>query len=104
MSLPFIGKLKYIPTAVICDTLFLFMGFSGLQGNELFERIKLAFTEEALYPRMHFSKEEVPRRSMHMFTFYQLLTVVVLFCITKSPIAVAFPVFLVASIPLRLNL
>jgi len=104
ISLPFIGKLRYIPTAVICDALFLYMGLSGLPGNQLFERIKLVFTEEELYPPLHFTKTEVPRKQMHVFTLFQLLTVCVLFGVTRSPIAVAFPVFLVLSIPLRMSL
>jgi len=104
LSLPFIDKLRYVPTAVICDALFLYMGLSGLPGNQLFERIKLVFTEEELYPPLHFTKTEVPRKQMHVFTFFQLLTVCVLFGVTRSPIAVAFPVFLVLSIPLRMSL
>jgi len=104
ICLPIIGELRYIPTSVICDALFLYMGLSGLPGNQLFERVKLAFTEEALYPPLHFSKEEVPRKQMHVFTLAQLCMVVVLFVVSRSPIALAFPVFLVLSIPLRMNL
>jgi len=104
ICLPFIGELRIIPTAVICDALFLFMGLSGLPGNQLFERIKLIFTEEALYPDLHFTKDDVPRKQMHVFTLFQLITVCVLFAVTRSPIAVAFPVFLVLSIPLRMSL
>lgn len=104
ICLPIIGELRYIPTSVICDALFLYMGLSGLPGNQLFERVKLAFTEEALYPPLHFSKEEVPRKQMHVFTLAQLCMVVVLFVVSRSPIALAFPVFLVMSIPLRMNL
>mmetsp|Transcript_51933 Transcript_51933/g.111027 ORF Transcript_51933/g.111027 Transcript_51933/m.111027 type:complete len:544 (-) Transcript_51933:84-1715(-) len=104
IALPLIDKLKYIPTAVICDALFLYMGLSGLPGNQLFERIKLVFTEESLYPPLHFSKAEVPRMQMHLFTLVQLCTVGVLFGVSRSPIAVAFPVFLVASIPIRMSL
>jgi hypothetical protein len=104
ICLPLIGELKYIPTSVICDALFLYMGLSGLPGNQLFERAKLVFTEEALYPPLHFSKEEVPRKQMHVFTLAQAFMVVVLFVVARSPIALAFPVFLVLSIPLRMNL
>jgi hypothetical protein len=102
--LPVISKLKYIPTAIICDGLFLYMGLSGLPGNQLFERIKLLFTEETLYPPLYFTKDEVPRKQMHVFTLFQTLCVGVLFGVSRSPIAVAFPVFLVSSIPLRMYL
>lgn len=102
--LPIIGKFQYVPTAVICDGLFLFMGISGLSGNQLFERLKLMITDPDLYPELPFSEEEVPRKQMHVFTLFQLMVVVVLFAVAKSPIALAFPVFLVSSIPLRASI
>jgi hypothetical protein len=102
--LPMIGDLKKIPTAVICDGLFLVMGISGLPGNELFERVKLLFTEPALYPPMHFSFEQVPISRMHVFTLFQLSFVAILYVVARSPIALAFPVFLITSIPARMLL
>jgi len=102
--MPVIEKFRYIPTAVICDGLFLFMGVSGLPGNGLFERVKLLFTDSLLYPDLPFTKEEVPRKVMHFFTFVQAGVVCTLFAVAKSPIALAFPVFLISSIPLRMFL
>merc|ERR1712048_200219 len=102
--LPVIDKLAYIPTAVICDGLFLYMGITGLWGNQFFERLKLLFTDPALYPELHFSYDELPKSRMHVFTIAQLIVVAVLFAVAKSPIAVAFPVFLVSSIPFRMFL
>jgi len=102
--LPEIGVLENIPTCVICDGLFLFMGLSGLPGNQFWERLKLIFTEEALYPELTFTKKEVPRTQMHVFTVLQFFFVAVLFGVARSPIAIAFPVFLVASIPFRMLL
>lgn len=104
ICLPLIGQLEKIPTCVICDGLFLFMGLSGLPGNQLFERIKLVFTEETLYPTLAYTETEVPRRRMHVFTLLQFFFVAVLFGVARSPIALAFPVFLVASIPFRMLL
>jgi len=103
-TLPMIGSLSIIPTAVVCDALFLFMGLSGLPGNELFERLKLMFTEESLYPQLKWTREEVPRSRMHVFTFIQFCFVGLLFGVSRSPIALAFPVFLVMSIPTRMFL
>jgi len=102
--LPIIGDLSKVPTAVVCDGLFLVMGISGLPGNELFERLKLVFTEAALYPTMHFSPEEVPRSQMHFYTLFQFSFVAILFAVSRSPIALAFPLFLVSSIPARMLL
>jgi sodium borate transporter 11 len=99
-----IGDLKKIPTAVICDGLFLVMGISGLPGNELFERVKLLFIEQSLYPPMHFSFKQVPISRMHVFTLFQLSFVGILYGVARSPIALAFPVFLLASIPARMFL
>mmetsp|Transcript_23960 Transcript_23960/g.43413 ORF Transcript_23960/g.43413 Transcript_23960/m.43413 type:complete len:548 (-) Transcript_23960:117-1760(-) len=104
VTLPTIGSLSIIPTSVICDALFLFMGLSGLPGNELFERLKLLFTEESLYPPMKWSVDEVPRSRMHVFTIIQFCFVGLLFGVSRSPIALAFPVFLVLSIPTRMLL
>merc|ERR1712014_264616 len=70
-------------------------------GNQLFERLKLLITDPALYPEMPFSTDEVPRAQMHFFTIVQFMVVGVLFAVAKSPIALAFPIFLVSSIPLR---
>lgn len=36
--------------------------YFGIPGNQLFERIKLVFTEEALYPTLAYTKAEVPSR------------------------------------------
>eukprot|EP00931_Biecheleriopsis_adriatica_P091967 TRINITY_DN6580_c0_g1_i2.p1 TRINITY_DN6580_c0_g1~~TRINITY_DN6580_c0_g1_i2.p1 ORF type:complete len:562 (+),score=89.52 TRINITY_DN6580_c0_g1_i2:22-1707(+) len=103
-ALPKIEELKLIPTAVICDALFLFMGLSGLPGNELFERLKLIFTEQSLYPPMKWTKDDVPISRMHVFTLIQFSFVGILFGVSRSPIALAFPVFLVSSIPVRMFL
>lgn len=104
ICLPLINELKRIPTAVVCDALFLFMGITGLPGNELFERLKMMITEPALYPKMHFTEKEVPRSRMHFFTIFQLFFVIMLYAVANSPIALAFPVFLVSSIPGRMLL
>mmetsp|Transcript_16877 Transcript_16877/g.31421 ORF Transcript_16877/g.31421 Transcript_16877/m.31421 type:complete len:558 (-) Transcript_16877:27-1700(-) len=104
ICLPVIGELSYIPTAVVCDALFLFMGITGLPGNELFERLKLLITEPALYPTMHFTEQDVPRSRMHFFTIFQFSFVAILYAVARSPIALAFPIFLVSSIPARMFL
>jgi len=104
VALPIIGSLSQVPTSVACDALFLFMGLSGLPGNELFERLKLIITEESLYPPLKWTSEEVSRSRMHVFTIIQFCFVGLLFGVSRSPIALAFPVFLVMSIPTRMLL
>jgi hypothetical protein len=102
ICLPVIWELRVMPTSVISDALFLFMGLTGLPGNDLFERLKLLFTERSLYPSLPYSEKEVPRSSMHIFTIVQVLFAGVLYAVSRSPIAVAFPVFLVLTIPVKL--
>lgn len=92
--------LATIPTAVVCDGLFLFMGLSGLPGNELWERLKMVFMQKDLRPQLHFSEEEVPWTQVHTFTLFQLGCVGMLYGVSKSPIALLFPVFLIATIPI----
>jgi hypothetical protein len=102
ICLPFIWELRIMPTSVISDALFLFMGVTGLPGNDLWERFKLLFTESSLYPPMPFSQGEVPRSKMHIFTMVQILCVAVLYAVSRSAIAVAFPIFLVLTVPVKL--
>merc|ERR1719331_1002270 len=71
------------------------MGVTGLPGNQLFERMKLVFSEPALYPPLPFTRAEVPLFQMHLFTAIQFLGAAVLFIVEESPIALAFPIFLV---------
>jgi hypothetical protein len=101
ICLPLIWELRIMPTSVISDALFLFMGATGLPGNDLWERFKLMFTESSLYPPLHFSQEEVPRSRMHIFTIVQVLCVAVLYAVSRSAIAVAFPIFLVLTVPVK---
>merc|ERR1712070_783235 len=94
-SLSVVGSMTALPFCIICDAMFLFMGVTGLPGNQLFERIKLVFSEPALYPPLPFTRAEVPLFQMHLFTAIQFLGAAVLFIVEESPIALAFPIFLV---------
>mmetsp|Transcript_59737 Transcript_59737/g.142133 ORF Transcript_59737/g.142133 Transcript_59737/m.142133 type:complete len:591 (-) Transcript_59737:151-1923(-) len=100
--LPIVWELRKVPTAVINDALFLFMGLSGLPGNQLWERFKMLFMEEKLMPPMPFSRKEVPLSRMHAFTLIQFGCMCFLYAVARSPISIAFPVFLVATIPVRM--
>jgi len=103
-SLAVVGSMHVLPYCVICDALFLFMGLTGLPGNQLFERLKLVITQVDLYPPLPFTKEQVPPLKMHLFTLIQFAAAVVLFIVENTPIAVAFPVFLILTIPLRMSI
>jgi hypothetical protein len=94
-SLSIIGSFTALPFCIICDALFLFMGVTGLPGNQLWERILLIFSQPSLYPPLPFTRAEVPLYQMHLFTAVQFLGFAVLFIVEESPIALAFPIFLV---------
>jgi len=99
-SLAMVSSMSVLPYCVICDALFLFMGLTGLPGNQLFERMKLAVTEPKLYPPLPFTRDEVPLMQMHLFTALQFAAAAILFIVEKSAIALAFPIFLILTIPL----
>jgi hypothetical protein len=94
-SLSIIGSFTALPFCIICDALFLFMGVTGLPGNQLWERILLMFSQPSLYPPLPFTRAEVPLYQMHLFTAVQFIGFAVLFIVEESPIALAFPIFLV---------
>merc|ERR1712032_275086 len=96
-----VGAMRVLPHCVMCDALFLFMGLSGLQGNQLFERLKLLVTEESLYPPLPFTKDQVPHLQMHMYTVIQFAAVAVPFILVQTRLALAFPICLLLSIPLH---
>lgn len=99
-SLLVVSFMSMFPYCVICDALFLFMGVTGLPGNQLFERVKLVVTEPALYPPLPFTEHEVPRGQMHLFTAVQFAAATILFIVEESTIALCFPIFLILTIPL----
>lgn len=99
-SLAVVSSMSVLPYCVICDALFLFMGITGLPGNQLFERMKLVVTEPALYPPLPFTQNEVPRLQMHLFTAVQFGSAAILFIVEESKIALGFPIFLILTIPL----
>merc|ERR1711988_621933 len=53
------------------------------------------FSQPSLYPPLPFTRAEVPLYQMHLFTAVQFIGFAVLFIVEESPIALAFPIFLV---------
>ena len=91
--------LQYIPLAVFYG-LFLSMAASGVQGNQFFERVLLFFTQVAHYPPSHVIRR-VPLKIVHGYTAIQLLMLIVLWVVKSTIIGLSFPLFLLATIPLR---
>ena len=80
--------------------LFLFMGVVSMKGNQLFERLSLWAMDSQLYPTTHYIRK-VPNRVIHRFTALQLASLVTLWIVKVSLIAILFPLFIALLIPLR---
>ena len=96
--------LNLIPKSVLYGQ-FLYMGISGMQGNQMFERLGLFsyWEPKNLPPRFDFMKD-VGIKKAHLFTAFQATCLVVLFLTTlTSPghIAIAFPLFAWLTVVIR---
>ncbi|KFP47535.1 Band 3 anion transport protein, partial [Cathartes aura] len=91
--------LKYIPLAVLFG-IFLYMGVTSLFGIQLFDRILLLL----MPPKYHPSEPYVTRVKtwrMHLFTFTQIVVLVVLWVVKSTQASLALPFILILTVPLR---
>uniref|UniRef100_A0A672UR57 Anion exchange protein n=1 Tax=Strigops habroptila TaxID=2489341 RepID=A0A672UR57_STRHB len=91
--------LKYIPLAVLFG-IFLYMGVTSLFGIQLFDRILLLL----MPPKYHPDKPYVTRVKtwrMHLFTFTQIVVLVLLWVVKSTPASLALPFVLILTVPLR---
>merc|ERR1712070_615034 len=86
--------LKYLPKAVLYGV-FLYMGVSSLNGNELFERLGLwAIWDTSKYPHYPYL-QKVSIRRVHGFTALQAVGLAVLYALKSiKEVAVVFPFFI----------
>merc|ERR1712106_313779 len=94
--------LKLVPFAVLFGV-FLYMGVSGMNGVQFFDRLALCFMPVKHHPSISYVKK-VKTWRMVMFTMFQGLGLVILWVVKSSPAALAFPFFVVAMIPYRMFL
>jgi hypothetical protein len=99
LSLFLLPWLTLIPMAVLYG-LFLFMGVVSIKGNQFFERLSFWFMDSALYPSTHFTRR-VPMKVVHQFTLLQLAGLAVLWAVKVSSLAILFPLFIAAGVPIR---
>merc|ERR1712139_144729 len=104
LSLALAGLLKFVPKPVLLGV-FLFMGVSSLNGNELFERIALWFIwDESKYPQYPYVKalqksDDSSMKRIHIFTFLQLVCLGILYALKSiKAVAVVFPFFIAALV------
>ena len=102
LSFVVIPVLKSIPMCVLFG-LFIYTGITGLYENHFWERIKIGFMEPRLHPPTSYVRH-VPLSRVHAFTCVQIACVGVLWGIRSSPIALTFPIFILALMPLRVLL
>jgi hypothetical protein len=101
-SLALLSWIEQIPMAVLFG-LFLYMGFSTLGGNQLFERVTLWVTDPRLYPQNHYTRS-VAHWRMHLFTLVQVVALALLWVLKASAIGILFPILIALLVPLRLLL
>lgn len=94
--------LKLVPFAVLFGV-FLYMGISSMNGIQLFDRISLLFTPVKHHPSVSYVRR-VKTWRMHMYTIVQIAGLAVLWAVKSSPIALFFPFFVLAMVPLRMVL
>lgn len=99
-SLLFLSYFGYIPMAVLFG-LFLFMGFTSLQGNQFSERLMLFVTDPALYPETSYTRR-VPHHWIHIFTLIQLVCFIVLWILKASKLGILFPLMIAALVPINM--
>lgn len=101
LSLVLASILKFVPKPVLLGV-FLFMGVSSLNGNELFERMYLwAIWDTSKYPKYAYVKT-VAASQIHKFTFLQLVCLVILYALKSiKQVAVVFPFFIASLVGIR---
>jgi len=94
--------LKLVPYAVLFGV-FLYMGVSSINGIQLFDRVALLLKPVKYHPTVSYVRK-VKTWKMHLFTVVQMCGLGILWAVKSSTIALAFPFFVVAMVPLRILL
>jgi len=100
-SLLFAAILQFVPKAVLFGV-FLYMGISSLNGNELFERLLLlCIWDTKSYPQFAYV-QNVSSRRMHLYTLIQAVCLGILYGLKEvKQTAVVFPFFMASLTIIR---
>ncbi len=101
-SLLVLDWLALIPMSVLFG-LFLYMGVASMNGNTLFERMRLWVLDPQLYPTDSVIRA-VPSGTVHKFTLIQLVCLSVLWAVKTSSLGILFPLFIALLVPIRQSL
>lgn len=110
LSILFKDAIGQIPVSVLYG-FFLYIGIATLDGNGLWDRVLLWFTQAEKYPPNHVVRR-VPLRKIHLYTAVQVFLLVVLWFVkanfyltdTIFNSGLLFPLIIVAFIPIRLRI
>ncbi|KAL2092456.1 hypothetical protein ACEWY4_012254 [Coilia grayii] len=91
--------LQYIPMPVLYGV-FLYMGVASLNGIQFWDRIKLFMMPSKHQPDFTYLRH-VPLRRVHLFTFIQILCLVVLWVLKSTFLAIIFPVMILGLMVVR---
>jgi boron transporter len=102
LTKPLLGALSAVPKGVLAGQ-FLFLGLSGLAGNALVKRLTFSLMDAAGRAAVRGEAwAALPLRVVAAFTGVQLAVVAAIVALTLSPGALAFPLAILALIPVRL--
>ncbi|KAF2836759.1 hypothetical protein M501DRAFT_1025814 [Patellaria atrata CBS 101060] len=100
MSPPFMHVLGLTPTSVLAG-LFLFMGEQSLSVNPILYRTFYLLTPPSELPKIPQTiSSYIP---IHIYTIVQIVVTVVIFIVTLTKAGPAFPIIIIALVPIRLK-
>eukprot|EP01134_Creolimax_fragrantissima_P005153 CFRG5153T1 len=99
--------LNKIPMGVLWG-FFLYMGLTSLDGNQMWERVILLFTQEEKYPPNHYVRR-VPVKLIHLYTLLQVVLLLILWFFkanfylgdTIFNAGLLFPLIIAFFVPIR---
>ncbi|KJZ75954.1 hypothetical protein HIM_04778 [Hirsutella minnesotensis 3608] len=100
VSPPFQRLLGLAQTSVLAG-LFLFMGYQSLSVNPILERVANILTPRSQLPEL---PSGVTWLGIHCYTVTQIVLTAIVFAITLTVAAPAFPLVIIALVPVRLTL
>ncbi|CAH1249095.1 SLC4A10 [Branchiostoma lanceolatum] len=99
LSVLFTSVLRLVPMPVLYGV-FLYMGFSSLGGIQFWDRLLLVLMPPKHQPDYVYLRH-VPLKRVHLFTFIQLMCLVILWVIKSTDAALVFPIMVLALVFVR---
>lgn len=100
LTRPFLWLLSRVPTGVLAGQ-FLFLAVAGAQGSSLLERLRYLMLDRSVENTEGAAYAPLPYVVVAAFTVLQAILVIAIFLVTLSPAGVAFPILILALVPVR---